>query len=56
VGAQRILSLGYLGAMNMLDRITNTILEAQEEKLAAKLSRPDRYASPDWLEFHPAEA
>jgi nitrogenase molybdenum-iron protein NifN len=56
VGAQRILSVGYLGAMNMLDRVTNTILEAREDKLAAKLSQPDRYASPDWLEFHPAEA
>jgi nitrogenase molybdenum-iron protein NifN len=56
VGAQRILSLGYLGAMNMLDRVTNTILESQENKLDAKLSRPDRYASPDRPEFHPAEA
>jgi nitrogenase molybdenum-iron protein NifN len=55
VGAQRILSLGYLGAMSMLDRITNTILEAQEEKLAEKWSEPDRYAPLD-KEFHPAEA
>ncbi|WP_292461957.1 nitrogenase component 1 [Methanolobus sp.] len=55
VGAQRILSLGYLGAMNMLDRVTNTILEAQEEKLVAKWSEPDRYAPLD-REFHITEA
>jgi nitrogenase molybdenum-iron protein NifN len=55
VGAQRILSLGYLGAMSMLDRVTNTILETQEDKLAEKWSEPDRYAPLD-KEFHPAEA
>jgi nitrogenase molybdenum-iron protein NifN len=55
VGAQRILSLGYLGTMSMLDRVTNTILEAQEEKLVAKWSEPDRYAPLDG-EFHPTEA
>jgi nitrogenase molybdenum-iron protein NifN len=55
VGAQRILSLGYLGAMNMLDKVTNTILETQEDKLAEKWSEPDRYAPLD-KEFHPAEA
>jgi len=31
VGAQRLLMVGYRGAMELIDRITNTILEAQEE-------------------------
>jgi len=56
VGAQRILSLGYLGAMNMLDRITNTILEAQEEKLAEKWSEPESYVPLGEDTFHSAEA
>ncbi|MCL7413157.1 MAG: nitrogenase associated protein N, partial [ANME-2 cluster archaeon] len=30
VGAQRLLMVGYRGAMELLDRITNTILEAEE--------------------------
>ena len=30
VGAQRILMVGYRGAMEMIDRITNTILETEE--------------------------
>jgi nitrogenase molybdenum-iron protein NifN len=30
VGAQRILTVGYRGAMELLDRITNTILEATD--------------------------
>jgi len=30
VGAQRILTLGYKGAMELIDRITNTILETHE--------------------------
>lgn len=31
VGAQRLLIVGYRGAMELIDRITNTILEVQEE-------------------------
>jgi nitrogenase molybdenum-iron protein NifN len=31
VGAQRLLIVGYRGAMELIDRVTNTILEAQEE-------------------------
>ncbi|HEY9756867.1 MAG TPA: nitrogenase component 1, partial [Oculatellaceae cyanobacterium] len=30
VGAQRILTVGYRGAMELLDRLTNTILEAKD--------------------------
>lgn len=35
VGAQRILMVGYRGAMELIDRITNTILETEEAKCAA---------------------
>ncbi|TGC09752.1 nitrogenase component 1 [Methanolobus halotolerans] len=56
VGAQRMLAIGYRGAMEMLDRITNTILEAQEEKLAAKWSEPESYVPLGEDSFHSAEA
>ena len=36
VGAQRILTMGYRGAMSMIDRITNTILEAKDIELEKK--------------------
>lgn len=36
VGAQRILMMGYQGAMSMVDRITNTILEAKDIELEDK--------------------
>ena len=35
VGAQRLLMVGYRGAMELIDRITNTILEAQEDNKKA---------------------
>lgn len=36
VGAQRILMMGYRGTMSMIDRITNTILEAKDIELEEK--------------------
>jgi nitrogenase molybdenum-iron protein NifN len=36
VGAQRILMMGYRGAMSMIDRITNTILETKDIELEEK--------------------
>lgn len=56
VGAQRILTLGYKGAMRMLDRITNTILEVEETHLAAKWSEPESYVPLGENSFHSAEA
>ncbi|WMW26052.1 nitrogenase component 1 [Methanolobus sediminis] len=56
VGAQRILTLGYKGAMRMLDRITNTILEVEDTELAAKWSEPESYVPLGESGFHSAEA
>jgi nitrogenase molybdenum-iron protein NifN len=56
VGAQRMLDVGYRGAMEMLDRITNTILEVQEDKLAVKWSEPESYVPLGEDSFHSAEA
>ena len=56
VGAQRILTLGYKGAMRMLDRITNTILDVQDIEMAAKWSDPESYVPLSESSFHSAEA
>ncbi|WP_340820386.1 nitrogenase component 1 [Methanolobus sp. WCC4] len=56
VGAQRLLTIGYKGAMRMLDRITNTILEVEETHLAAKWSEPESYVPLGENNFHSAEA
>jgi nitrogenase molybdenum-iron protein NifN len=56
VGAQRILTLGYNGAMRMLDRITNTILEVRDTELAAKWSEPQSYVPLGEGNFRSAEA
>ncbi|TQD24969.1 nitrogenase component 1 [Methanolobus vulcani] len=56
VGAQRLLTLGYKGAMRMLDRITNTILEVEDTELAAKWSEPESYVPLSESSFHSAEA
>ncbi len=55
VGAQRLLTLGYKGAMRMLDRITNTILEVRDTELAAKWSEPESYVPLSENSFHSAE-
>ena len=44
VGAQRILTVGYRGAMELLDRITNTILEATDTFTAPLKVEPAAYA------------
>lgn len=44
VGAQRILTVGYSGAMELLDRITNTILEATDTFTAPVQVEPAAYA------------
>ena len=44
VGAQRILTVGYRGAMELLDRITNTILEATDTFTAPVKAEPAAYA------------
>jgi nitrogenase molybdenum-iron protein NifN len=44
VGAQRILSVGYRGALELLDRITNTILEANDTFTAPVQAEPAAYA------------
>jgi nitrogenase molybdenum-iron protein NifN len=44
VGAQRILTVGYRGAMELLDRITNTILEATDTFTAPVQVEPAAYA------------
>ncbi len=56
VGAQRILTVGYRGAMRMLDRITNKILEVRDTELAAKWSEPESYVPLGENSFHSAEA
>lgn len=43
VGAQRILNIGYRGAMELLDRITNTILEATDTFTAPRQAEPAAY-------------
>ena len=45
VGAQRILTVGYRGALELLDRITNTILEATDTFTAPVQAEPAAYAS-----------
>ncbi|TFH04616.1 MAG: nitrogenase associated protein N, partial [Methanosarcina sp.] len=44
VGAQRILTVGYRGALELLDRITNTILEATDTFTAPVQVEPTAYA------------
>jgi nitrogenase molybdenum-iron protein NifN len=44
VGGQRLLSVGYLGSMNFLDRITNTLLERKQSSYREKMFR--RYYRP----------
>ena len=44
VGAQRILTVGYRGALELLDRITNTILEATDTFTAPIQAEPAAYA------------
>jgi len=43
VGAQRILTVGYRGAMELLDRITNVILEATDTFTAPVQAEPAAY-------------
>lgn len=43
VGAQRILNIGYRGAMELLDKITNTILEATDTFTAPVQAEPAAY-------------
>jgi nitrogenase molybdenum-iron protein NifN len=43
VGAQRILSVGYRGAMELLDRITNEVLEATDTFTAPRQAEPAVY-------------
>lgn len=45
VGAQRILTVGYRGAMELLDRLTNTILEATDTFTAPMQVEPAAYTS-----------
>jgi nitrogenase molybdenum-iron protein NifN len=44
VGAQRILTVGYRGALELLDRLTNTILEATDTFTAPVQVEPAAYA------------
>ena len=44
VGAQRILTIGYRGAMELVDRITNAILEATDTFTAPVQAEPAAYA------------
>jgi nitrogenase molybdenum-iron protein NifN len=46
VGAQRILTVGYRGAMELLDKITNTILEVTDTFTAPVQVEPAAYAGP----------
>ena len=41
VGAQRILTVGYKGALELLDRITNAILEATDTFTAPVQAEPE---------------
>jgi nitrogenase molybdenum-iron protein NifN len=43
VGAQRILTVGYRGALELLDRITNAILEATDTFTAPVQAQPAAY-------------
>ncbi len=43
VGAQRILTVGYKGSLELLDRITNTILEATDTFTAPVQAEPAAY-------------
>ena len=43
VGAQRILCVGYRGALELLDRITNAILEATDTFTAPAQAEPVAY-------------
>jgi nitrogenase molybdenum-iron protein NifN len=45
VGAQRILTVGYRGSLELLDRITNTILEATDTFTAPVQAETAAYAS-----------
>lgn len=45
VGAQRILTVGYRGALELLDRITNAVLEATDTFTAPLQAEPAAYAS-----------
>lgn len=45
VGAQHILTVGYKGSLELLDRITNTILEATDTFTAPVQAEPAAYAS-----------
>jgi len=45
VGAQRILTVGYRGALELLDRVTNTILEATDTFTAPVQVDPAAHAS-----------
>jgi len=45
VGAQRILTVGYRGALELLDRITNAILEATDTFTSPVLAKPATYTS-----------
>ena len=47
VGAQRILTVGYRGALELLDRITNAILEATDTFTALVQAEPVVYAGQD---------
>jgi len=47
VGAQRILTVGYRGALELLDRITNAILEATDTFTAPVQPEPAEYAGPE---------
>jgi nitrogenase molybdenum-iron protein NifN len=43
IGSQRILSVGYRGSMELLDRITNEILEATDTFTAPRQAEPATY-------------
>jgi nitrogenase molybdenum-iron protein NifN len=45
VGAQRILTVGYRGALELLDRITNAILEATDTFTSPVQAKPATYTS-----------
>jgi nitrogenase molybdenum-iron protein NifN len=45
VGAQRILTIGYRGALELLDRITNAILESTDTFTAPVQAEPEAYTA-----------
>lgn len=47
VGAQRILTVGYRGALELLDRVTNTMLEARDTFTAPAQAYPAEKAEPE---------